>query len=248
MTTNQTNRPNIKSSHNHNPATKQQTVVSNQLNMVVCHTYSETVKRGYTAPLLLPSCSSSVRVHYQSDRPHFGALFESSLSVLEQEEPEAVDDKGCDWFGVDRWRGGSSAGRVCNDGGRGRDLLGVLRVGNADDEVDIHVLELLVFLRVSADHLRPFRKSEMAVAAIWDIGDTVEFLRWHLLIIFVYCYGRMVIVMRRQMRVMAGHNVEGSSQNASKAQSQRVKWNIIKTKFHGHDRYSQAQFVSCWVN
>jgi len=50
------------------------------------------------------------------------------------------------------------------------------------------------------------------------------------LAIFIYCYGRMVVVMKRQMRVMAGHNAEGSAQmNASQAQSQRVKWNIIKT-------------------
>ena len=44
------------------------------------------------------------------------------------------------------------------------------------------------------------------------------------LIIFVYCYGRIVVVMRRQMRVMAGHNVEGTSAQttASQAQSKRV--------------------------
>jgi len=47
---------------------------------------------------------------------------------------------------------------------------------------------------------------------------------------FVYCYWRIVVVLRRQMRVMAAHNVEGSSQmNASQAQSKRVKWNVIKT-------------------
>jgi len=33
------------------------------------------------------------------------------------------------------------------------------------------------------------------------------------LILFVYCYGHMVVVMRKQMRVMAGHNVEGSAQS-----------------------------------
>jgi len=50
------------------------------------------------------------------------------------------------------------------------------------------------------------------------------------LIVFVYCYGRIVYVMRRQMRVMAGHTAEGSSQmSGSQAQSKRVKWNIIKT-------------------
>jgi len=50
------------------------------------------------------------------------------------------------------------------------------------------------------------------------------------LIVFVYSYGRIVVVLRRQMRVMAAHNVEGSSQmNASQAQSKRIKWNVIKT-------------------
>ena len=49
-------------------------------------------------------------------------------------------------------------------------------------------------------------------------------------VVFVYCYARIVVVMKRQMRVMAAHNVEGSSQmNASQIQSKRVKWNIIKT-------------------
>ena len=51
------------------------------------------------------------------------------------------------------------------------------------------------------------------------------------LTIFVYCYGRMVVVMRRQMHALAGHGVEGPAQpsSASQAQSKRVKWNIVKT-------------------
>lgn len=54
-------------------------------------------------------------------------------------------------------------------------------------------------------------------------------------ILFVYCYGRIVVVMKRQMRVMAAHNAEGSAQmNASQAQSKRIKWNIIKTSDHRH--------------
>jgi len=42
------------------------------------------------------------------------------------------------------------------------------------------------------------------------------------LAIFVYCYGRMVVVMRRQMRALAGHGVEGPS-NSSQPQSKRIK-------------------------
>ena len=62
------------------------------------------------------------------------------------------------------------------------------------------------------------------------------------LIVFIYCYGRIVVVMRRQMRVMAGHNIEGSSQmNASQIQSKRLKWNIIKTMI-----IVSVVFVICW--
>jgi len=49
-------------------------------------------------------------------------------------------------------------------------------------------------------------------------------------IVFVFCYARIVAVMRRQMRVMAAHNVEGSAQmSSSQMQSKRIKWNIVKT-------------------
>jgi len=62
------------------------------------------------------------------------------------------------------------------------------------------------------------------------------------LVIFVYCYGRMVVVMRRQMRVMAGHGVEAPAQaSASQAQSKRIKWNIIKTMI-----IVSVAFVVCW--
>jgi len=61
------------------------------------------------------------------------------------------------------------------------------------------------------------------------------------LIIFVYCYGHMVVIMRKQMRVMAGHNVEGSAQSASQAQNKRIKWNIIKTMI-----IVTAFFIVCW--
>jgi len=62
------------------------------------------------------------------------------------------------------------------------------------------------------------------------------------LVIFIYCYGRIVVVMRRQMRVMAAHNTEGHAQmNASQMQSKRVKWNITKTMI-----IVSAAFVICW--
>ena len=64
------------------------------------------------------------------------------------------------------------------------------------------------------------------------------------LIVFVCCYGHMVMVMRRQMRVMAGHNVGGGMQAqsaSSQAQSKRIKWNIIKTMI-----IVSAFFSVCW--
>jgi len=63
------------------------------------------------------------------------------------------------------------------------------------------------------------------------------------LVVFMYCYGRIVIVMRRQMRVMVGHNVQaGSAQaNASQIQSKRIKWNIIKTML-----IVTVAFMVCW--
>jgi len=61
------------------------------------------------------------------------------------------------------------------------------------------------------------------------------------LTIFVYCYGHMVVVMRKQMRVMAGHNVEGPAQSAQQARSKRIKWNIIKTMI-----IVSAFFTVCW--
>ena len=73
-------------------------------------------------------------------------------------------------------------------------------------------------------------------------GCNLVFFCFFPLLIFIYCYWRIVVVIRRQMRVMAGHNVEGSSQmSASQAQSKRIKWNIIKTTI-----IVTVFFVLCW--
>ena len=61
-------------------------------------------------------------------------------------------------------------------------------------------------------------------------------------ILFVFCYARIVVVMRRQMKVMAAHNAQGSTQmSASQMQSKRIKWNIIKTMI-----IVSVAFVICW--
>jgi len=73
---------------------------------------------------------------------------------------------------------------------------------------------------------------------------TWTFVSFYLLpmVIFVFCYGHIVVVMRKQIRVMAGHNVQASARNASQAQSKRVKWNITKTMI-----IVTAFFSSCWL-
>jgi len=47
------------------------------------------------------------------------------------------------------------------------------------------------------------------------------------LVIFVFCYWKMLIAIRRQARVMASHNTAGVS--ASQAQSNKIQSNLIKT-------------------
>jgi len=56
-----------------------------------------------------------------------------------------------------------------------------------------------------------------------------EFLSFYVLVIFifVFCYWRILIVVRRQARVMAGHSATGS--NAAQAQSNQIQTNVIKT-------------------
>jgi len=48
-----------------------------------------------------------------------------------------------------------------------------------------------------------------------------------MIIIFIFCYWRILIVVRRQARVMAGHSAAGS--NAAQAQSNQIQTNVIKT-------------------
>ena len=56
-----------------------------------------------------------------------------------------------------------------------------------------------------------------------------QFLSFYVLMIFifVFCYWRILIVVRRQARVMAGHSAAGSS--AAQAHSHQIQTNVIKT-------------------
>jgi len=85
---------------------------------------------------------------------------------------------------------------------------------------------------------------------VWE-SDTVRLNihAWNLIsfyfvpvIVFVFCYGRIVVVMRRQIRVMASHNVDGSVQaSASEVHSKRMKWNVVKTMI-----IVSVAFLVCW--
>jgi len=48
-----------------------------------------------------------------------------------------------------------------------------------------------------------------------------------ILALFVFCYGRILIIIRRQAKVMAAHNTTGS--NAKQIKANQVQLNIVKT-------------------
>jgi len=68
-------------------------------------------------------------------------------------------------------------------------------------------------------------KSETAalIHGIWNFGSFYVIV----LFIFVFCYGKILVVIRRQARVMAAHSGHGSS--TSQAQSSHIHTNVIKT-------------------
>jgi len=66
-------------------------------------------------------------------------------------------------------------------------------------------------------------KSAQMVQLFWD------FLSFYVLIlvIFIFCYGRILVAVRRQARVTAGHSAAGSS--AGQAQLNHIQTDVIKT-------------------
>jgi len=64
-----------------------------------------------------------------------------------------------------------------------------------------------------------------------DIAQNIAYIVlfcFIILAIFIFCYWRILLVIRRQARVMASHSAAGPS-NASQAQSHRIQSNVIKT-------------------
>jgi len=66
------------------------------------------------------------------------------------------------------------------------------------------------------------------VGSIVKVIAFVVTLYFIILAIFIFCYWRILVVIRRQARVMASHSAAGPS-NASQAQSHRIQSNVIKT-------------------
>ena len=61
------------------------------------------------------------------------------------------------------------------------------------------------------------------VHGFWNFGSFYAIV----IFIFLFCYGKILVVIRRQARVMAGHSGPGSS--TSKTQSSHIQSNVIKT-------------------
>jgi len=61
------------------------------------------------------------------------------------------------------------------------------------------------------------------VHGVWNFGSFYVIV----IVIFLFCYGKILVVIRRQARVMAGHSGPGS--NTSQTQSSHIQSNVIKT-------------------
>ena len=55
----------------------------------------------------------------------------------------------------------------------------------------------------------------------------VLFFYFGILAIFIFCYGRILVAIRRQAKIMASHNTTGSS--TTQTQSKQIQTNVIKT-------------------
>ena len=69
-----------------------------------------------------------------------------------------------------------------------------------------------------------------------------NFITFHLIVIciFVFCYGRILVVIRRQARVMAGHGGPGSS--TTQTHSHQMQSNVIKTMI-----FVSAFYFATWM-
>jgi len=70
-------------------------------------------------------------------------------------------------------------------------------------------------------------KSKMAavIHGIWNYGSFFLLA----IFVFIFCYGKILLVIRRQAHVMASHSCPGQSTSQSQTQSSQIQSNIIKT-------------------
>ena len=83
-----------------------------------------------------------------------------------------------------------------------------------------------------------FWKSETAalIHSLWNFGSFYVIV----LFFFVFCYWKILVVIRRQARVMAGHSGPGSS--TFQTQSSQIQSNVIKTMI-----FVSAFYVITWT-
>jgi len=70
------------------------------------------------------------------------------------------------------------------------------------------------------------------------------FYFFNLVVIFIYCYSHIFVVVRRQARVMQGHQQQGSGSDTSSSQNQaqqKMEASVMKTVIS-----LTAFFVVCW--
>ena len=81
-------------------------------------------------------------------------------------------------------------------------------------------------------------RSETAalIHGLWNFGSFYVMV----LFLFVFCYWKILVVIRRQARVMAGHSGPGSS--TSQTQSSQIQSNVIKTMI-----FVSAFYVITWT-
>jgi len=69
------------------------------------------------------------------------------------------------------------------------------------------------------------RRMDAFITGIWHL------ISFYVIMVFglVFCYGRILVVVRHQAKVMAGHSAPGSTSTTTQAMSKPVQTNVIKT-------------------
>jgi len=106
----------------------------------------------------------------------------------------------------------------------------------------VYILALVIALIIAFASIIPVFLTSVVIDAvcyaytIWNSETArIIFFMWHflsfyviLLFIFIFCYSRILVVVRRQATVMAGHNAAGPSA-AAQTQSNQARNNVVST-------------------